>query len=49
MIVELAPLRDPGLLLPTIASAIGVAEVPSQTPLDTLAAAVSNRELLRRP
>ena len=46
VIVELAPLRDPGLLLPTIASAIGVAEVPSQTPLDTLAAAVSNRELL---
>jgi predicted ATPase/DNA-binding SARP family transcriptional activator len=45
-IVELAPLRDPGLLLPTIASTIGVAEVPSQAPLDTLAAAVSNRELL---
>ena len=46
VIVELAPLRDPELLLSTIASAIGVAEVPSQTPLDTLAAAVSNRELL---
>ena len=46
MIVELAPLRDPGLLLPTIASAIGVAEVPGQAPLDTLAGAVSNRELL---
>ena len=42
-------LRDPGLLLPTIASAVGVAEVPSQTPLDTLAAAVSNREPPRRP
>ena len=46
MIVELAPLRDPGLLLPTIASAIAVPEVPGQAPLDTLAAAVSNRELL---
>ncbi len=46
VIVELAPLRDPGLLLPTIASAIGVAEVPGQAPLDTLAAAMSNRELL---
>ena len=46
VIVELAPLRDPGLLLPTIASAIAVAEVPGQAPLDTLAAAVSNRELL---
>ena len=46
VIVELAPLRDPGLVLRTIASAIGVAEVPGQTPLDTLAAAMSNRELL---
>ena len=46
VIVELAPLRDPGLLLPTIASAIAIAEVPGQAPLDTLAAAVSNRELL---
>ena len=45
-IVELAPLRDPELLLTTIAGAIGVAEVPGQRPLDTLAAAVSNRELL---
>ena len=46
VIVELAPLRDPGLLLPTIASALGVAEVPSQSPLETLAAALSNREVL---
>ena len=46
VIVELAPLRDPGLLLPTIASAIAVPEVPGQAPLDTLAAALSNRELL---
>ena len=45
-IVELAPLRDPGLLLPTLASAIGVAEAPGQALLDTLAGAVSNRELL---
>ena len=45
-IVELAPLRDPELLLPTLAGAIGIAEVPGQAPLDTLAAAVSNRELL---
>ena len=46
VIVELAPLRDPELLLPTIASAMAVAEVPGQAPLDTLAEAVSNRELL---
>ena len=46
VIVELAPLRDPGLLLPTIASALAIAEVPGQAPLDTLAAAVSGRELL---
>ena len=45
-IVELAPLRDPELLLPTIAGAIGVAEAPGQAPLDRLAAAVGNRELL---
>jgi len=46
VIVELAPLRDPGLVLPTIASAMAVTEVPGQAPLDTLAAAVGNRELL---
>jgi predicted ATPase/DNA-binding SARP family transcriptional activator len=46
VIVELAPLRDPGLVVPTIASALAVTEVPGQAPLDGLAAAVSNRELL---
>ena len=46
VIVELAPLRDPGLVLSTIASALAVTEVPGQAPLDTLAAALSNRELL---
>ena len=45
-IVELAPLRDPELLLPTLAGAIGIAEAPGQAPLDRLAAEVSNRELL---
>ena len=46
VIVELAPLRDPGLVLPTIAGALAVTEVPGQARLDTLAAALSNRELL---
>jgi predicted ATPase/DNA-binding SARP family transcriptional activator len=45
-IVELAPLREPALLVPTIASALGVAEVPGEALLDTLAAALSGRELL---
>lgn len=46
VIVELAPLRDPALVLPTMASALAVTEGPGQAPLDTLAAALSTRELL---
>jgi predicted ATPase/DNA-binding SARP family transcriptional activator len=46
VIVELAPLRDPALLLPTIAAAVGIAEAPGEDLLDTLAAAIRNQELL---
>jgi predicted ATPase len=45
-LVELAPLREPTLVVPTIAHALGVAEDPDQEPLETLAAALAAQELL---
>jgi predicted ATPase len=45
-LVELAPLREPALVVPTIAHALGVAEDPGQEPLETLAAKLASRELL---
>ena len=45
-LVELAPLRDHALVLPTIAHALGVAHDPDEAPLDALAAALAPRELL---
>jgi len=44
--VPLAPLSDPGLVLPTIAQALGVAESPGQAIGDTLAAALRGKRLL---
>lgn len=43
-LVELAPLRDPELVVPTIAQAVGVAD--TQHPLTALAEALRSRELL---
>ena len=44
MLVELAPLRDHALVLPTIAHALGIADV--REPLEALAAALAPQELL---
>jgi predicted ATPase/DNA-binding SARP family transcriptional activator/Tfp pilus assembly protein PilF len=44
--VELAPLRDHALVLPTIARALGVTVDPDEAPLDALAAAVAPQERL---
>jgi predicted ATPase/DNA-binding SARP family transcriptional activator len=44
VLVELAPLRDPELVVPTIAQAVGVADVPQ--PLEALAEALRSQELL---
>ena len=44
VLVELAPLREPELVLPTIAQALGVAD--AQRPLEALAEALRSRELL---
>jgi predicted ATPase/DNA-binding SARP family transcriptional activator/Tfp pilus assembly protein PilF len=45
-VVELAPLRDHTLVLPTIARALGIADDPDEAPLDVLAAGVAPQELL---
>lgn len=45
-LVELAPVGEPALVLPTIASALGVAETPGTQLLETLAAALQPLELL---
>ncbi len=45
-LVELAPLRDPELVAPTIAQALGLAEVAGEAAIDTLADALRGRELL---
>jgi len=46
VMVELAPVHDPSLVVPTIAHALGVAETPGEALLDTLANALRPRELL---
>ncbi len=46
VLVELAPLRDPDLVLPTIARGLGVTEEQDEPLLDTLGKAVQTRELL---
>lgn len=44
--VELAPLRDPDLVVPSIASALEIAIDPAEEPLAALAAALAPQELL---
>lgn len=44
VLVELAPLRDPELVVPTIAQAVGIADVPQ--PIEALADALRSQELL---
>ncbi|MDP9470901.1 MAG: hypothetical protein M3Q71_09575 [Chloroflexota bacterium] len=44
--VELAPVRDPNLVVPTVAQALGVREAPGREIRDTLADALRDRELL---
>jgi predicted ATPase/DNA-binding SARP family transcriptional activator len=46
VLVELAPLSDPELVLPTIAQRLDVAAVPGEELLDTLVEAIRPRELL---
>jgi predicted ATPase/DNA-binding SARP family transcriptional activator len=46
VLVELAPLRDPALVVPTVAHALALAEDPEQEPLEALAAALAPQELL---
>jgi len=45
-LVELASIQDPALVVPTVASALGVAEVPGTSLLETLARALQPQELL---
>ena len=44
--VELEPLRDPELVLPTLAHAIGVAQAPGEPILDALSRAIGERRML---
>jgi predicted ATPase len=44
--IPLAPLRDPALVLPTIAEALGVAQDPAGVPADDLARELAGRRLL---
>jgi len=46
VLVELAPLRDPALVVPTIAQALGVSVDADVDPLETVADAVGGHELL---
>ena len=46
VLVELAPVRDPALVVPAIAHALTVAEAPGQDPLEALVAALVSQELL---
>jgi predicted ATPase/class 3 adenylate cyclase len=45
-LVELAPLRDPGLIARTIGSALGVAEEPARDDLTALVSRLTDQELL---
>jgi predicted ATPase len=45
-LADLAPLRDPALVVGTLARALGVTEASDEGPLETLAAAIRARELL---
>jgi len=45
-LVDLAPLRDHTLLLPTVMQGLGVSERPGETPAETLAGWLRPRELL---
>ena len=44
--VALAPVRDPALVAPTIAHALGVVEVAGRAPVDRLGDALRDRHLL---
>jgi predicted ATPase/DNA-binding SARP family transcriptional activator len=44
--VDLSAVTEPGLVLPTVARALGVAEVPGESDLDTLLAALEHEETL---
>src|SRR5690606_13660482 len=44
--VALAAVSEASLVVPTIAQALGVVEIPNQTPLDTLTAALASRRML---
>jgi predicted ATPase/DNA-binding SARP family transcriptional activator len=46
VLVELAPVRDPALVVPAIAHALTVAEAPGQDPLEALVVALAHQELL---
>ena len=46
VVVELAPLRDPALLVTTIASALGMSEESERPPVDIVASALRGRRLL---
>jgi predicted ATPase/DNA-binding SARP family transcriptional activator len=45
-LVELAPLRDPAPVIPTLAHALGIADDPEKEPLEALAAALAPQEFL---
>ena len=45
-LVELAAIHDPELVVPAVASALGVAEVPDTPPLETLSRVLRPQELL---
>ncbi|MGA9192961.1 MAG: tetratricopeptide repeat protein [Anaerolineales bacterium] len=44
--VDLSPIRDPDLVLPTTAAALGIKEQADQTPLETLKQDLSDRRML---
>jgi predicted ATPase/class 3 adenylate cyclase len=44
--VDLAPVRDPALVLPTVASVLHLREQPAQTPLEALAAFLAPKQML---
>jgi predicted ATPase/DNA-binding SARP family transcriptional activator len=46
VLAELAPLRDPALVVPTIARAVGISDPPDAEALETLSSALAAQELL---